>query len=43
MSAIDFANTSRVYYADEEPERPRLRFVRITEKEAIRQKEAGEW
>jgi hypothetical protein len=36
--AIDFAKTGRVYWHDEEPERPRLRFVTISEKEDLRRR-----
>ena len=43
FGTIDFAKTGKVTWHDEEPERPRLRIVRVSEAEAIRQKEAGEW
>jgi hypothetical protein len=40
MGAIDWAGTrnGRVYYADEEPEHSRIRFVTITEQEDLRQR-----
>ena len=43
FGTIDFAKTGKVTWHDEEPERPRLRIVRVSEAEAIRQKEAREW
>ena len=36
-------NTSGFVTWQDEEERPRLRIVRVSEAEAIRQKEAGEW
>jgi hypothetical protein len=38
VGAIDFAKTGRVYWHDEEPERPRLRIVTISEKEDLRRR-----
>ena len=40
MGAIDWAGTrnGRVYYADEEPQHSRIRFVTITEREDLRQR-----
>jgi len=31
VGAIDFAKTGRVFWHDEEPERPRVRIVRVAE------------
>jgi hypothetical protein len=31
VGAIDFAKTGRVFWHDDEPERPRIRIVRVTE------------
>lgn len=38
VGAIDFAKTRRVFWHDEEPERPRLRIVNISEQEALKEK-----
>jgi hypothetical protein len=38
FGTIDFAKTGKVTWHDEEPERPRVRIVTITEKENLRQR-----
>jgi hypothetical protein len=38
VGAIDFARTGQVFWHDEEPERPRIRIVTISEKEDLRRR-----
>jgi hypothetical protein len=43
MGTIAFGSTGKVTWRDAEPERPRIRIIRVTEQEALRQKSEGTW
>jgi hypothetical protein len=43
VGTIDFAKTGKVTWHDQEPERPCIRIVNVSEAEALRQKAEGTW